>query len=162
MDSPGDTPKGVGCPIRTSEDHRALAPPLGFSQRATSFIASRYQGIHQMPFMCCARAQPRARVPWSVVRRQWSETSRHPLPDRSRAGTVRTRQPRPMRVASAARIPMLQVQPRPTSAMMGAMAGPASRSRLASRFQRSETDDRCQTAAGPVWTAPRHLQPSAI
>src|ERR687898_1543924 len=54
-------PKGVGCPIRTSEDHRALAPPLGFSQRATSFIASRYQGIHQMPFMCCARAQPPAR-----------------------------------------------------------------------------------------------------
>src|ERR687897_3675335 len=54
-------PKGVGCPIRTSEDHRALAPPLGFSQRATSFIASRYQGIHQMPFLCCARAQPRAR-----------------------------------------------------------------------------------------------------
>jgi hypothetical protein len=62
MDSPGDTPKGVGCPIRTSEDHRALAPPLGFSQRATSFIASRYQGIHQMPFMCCARAQPRTRA----------------------------------------------------------------------------------------------------
>jgi hypothetical protein len=61
MDSPRATPKGVGCPIRTSEDHRALAPPLGFSQRATSFIASRYQGIHQMPFSCCARAQPRAR-----------------------------------------------------------------------------------------------------
>ena len=55
-------PKGVGCPIRTSEDHRALAPPLGFSQRATSFIASRYQGIHQMPFSCCARAQPQARA----------------------------------------------------------------------------------------------------
>jgi hypothetical protein len=54
--------KAVGCPIRTSEDHRALAPPLGFSQRATSFIASRYQGIHQMPFMCCVRAQPRARA----------------------------------------------------------------------------------------------------
>ena len=53
--------QAVGCPIRTSEDHRALAPPLGFSQRATSFIASRYQGIHQMPFSCCARAQPQAR-----------------------------------------------------------------------------------------------------
>ena len=40
----------MGCPIRRSEDPRALAPPLGFSQRATSFIASRCQGIHQMPF----------------------------------------------------------------------------------------------------------------
>jgi hypothetical protein len=46
----------VGCPIRRSEDPRALAPPLGFSQRATSFIASRCQGIHQMPF---SRARPR-------------------------------------------------------------------------------------------------------
>jgi hypothetical protein len=62
MDSPQATARAVGCPIRTSEDHRALAPPLGFSQRATSFIASRYQGIHQMPFLCCARAQPQARA----------------------------------------------------------------------------------------------------
>jgi hypothetical protein len=52
----------VGCPIRRSEDPRALAPPLGFSQRATSFIASRYQGIHQMPFSPkLAHAQPQAR-----------------------------------------------------------------------------------------------------
>jgi hypothetical protein len=61
IDSPCDTAYAVGCPIRRSEDQRALAPPLGFSQRATSFIASRCQGIHQMPFMCCARAQPQAR-----------------------------------------------------------------------------------------------------
>jgi hypothetical protein len=61
MDSPHDTAYAVGCPIRRPEDHRALAPPLGFSQRATSFIASRCQGIHQMPFSCCARAQPQAR-----------------------------------------------------------------------------------------------------
>jgi hypothetical protein len=27
-----------------------LAPPHGLSQRATSFIASQCQGIHQMPF----------------------------------------------------------------------------------------------------------------
>jgi hypothetical protein len=60
MDSPWATACAVGCPIRRSEDQRALAPPLGFSQRATSFIASRYQGIHQMPFMCRARAQPQA------------------------------------------------------------------------------------------------------
>ena len=42
-------PKGVGCPIRTSTDQRLLAAPRGFSQRATSFIASWCQGIHRMP-----------------------------------------------------------------------------------------------------------------
>ena len=41
----------VGCPIRRSRDHRSLASPPGFSQRATSFIASQCQGIHQMPFL---------------------------------------------------------------------------------------------------------------
>ncbi len=39
----------MGCPIRRSRDQRALASTPGFSQRATSFIASRCQGIHQMP-----------------------------------------------------------------------------------------------------------------
>ena len=39
----------VGCPIRRSRDQRSLASPPGFSQRATSFIASQCQGIHQMP-----------------------------------------------------------------------------------------------------------------
>jgi hypothetical protein len=41
----------VGCPIRRSRDQRLLASPPGFSQRATSFIASQCQGIHQMPFL---------------------------------------------------------------------------------------------------------------
>ena len=60
MDSRWDTPKGVGCPIRISRDHRALAPPPSFSQRATSFIASRCQGIHQMPFSCSPTPSPKA------------------------------------------------------------------------------------------------------
>jgi hypothetical protein len=38
-----------GFPIRKSTDQRLLAPPRGLSQRATSFIASQCQGIHQMP-----------------------------------------------------------------------------------------------------------------
>ena len=38
----------VGCPIRKPRDHRSLASPPGFSQRATSFIASQCQGIHKM------------------------------------------------------------------------------------------------------------------
>ena len=41
---------GVGCPIRRSPDRSLLAAPRGLSQRATSFVASRRQGIHQMPF----------------------------------------------------------------------------------------------------------------
>ena len=44
------SPLRWGFPIRTSADHRALAPPRSLSQRATSFIACACQGIHQMLF----------------------------------------------------------------------------------------------------------------
>jgi hypothetical protein len=50
MNSVNDTACAVGCPIRISTDQRLLAAPRGFSQRATSFIASWCQGIHRMPF----------------------------------------------------------------------------------------------------------------
>ena len=50
MDSGRDLPCGRGFPIRTSADQRSLASPRGFSQRATSFIASWRQGIHRTPF----------------------------------------------------------------------------------------------------------------
>src|SRR2546430_15546757 len=36
-----------GSPIRTSSDRCLLAAPRGLSQLATSFIASRRQGIHR-------------------------------------------------------------------------------------------------------------------
>ena len=49
MYSDDDTRCRVGCPIRISTDQSLLAAPHGFSQRATSFIASWYQGIHRMP-----------------------------------------------------------------------------------------------------------------
>src|SRR6516164_4072357 len=64
MNSDRDTRCRVGCPIRRSRDHRSLASPPGFSQRATSFIASQCQGIHQMPF--CSRlitASPSPAIP---------------------------------------------------------------------------------------------------
>src|SRR5580704_4018050 len=51
MNSDSDTACAVGCPIRKSRDQRLLASPPGLSQRATSFIASQCQGIHQMPFV---------------------------------------------------------------------------------------------------------------
>ena len=49
MYSVGDDPKGPGFPIRISTDQSSFAAPHGFSQRTTSFIASRCQGIHQTP-----------------------------------------------------------------------------------------------------------------
>lgn len=49
MDSGTDTAYAVGFPIQKSADQRVLAPPRSLSQRATSFIASDSQGIHQMP-----------------------------------------------------------------------------------------------------------------
>ena len=61
MDSGRDLPRGRGCPIRRSRDQRSLASPPGFSQRATSFIASWRQGIHQMPLTIRLIAQPVAR-----------------------------------------------------------------------------------------------------
>ena len=56
MYSCADTRCRVGCPIRISTDQSLLAAPHGFSQRATSFIASWCQGIHRTPFSC---SQPR-------------------------------------------------------------------------------------------------------
>ena len=49
MDSGWDTCCQVGFPIRIFTDQSLLAAPHDFSQRATSFIASQCQGIHQMP-----------------------------------------------------------------------------------------------------------------
>ena len=49
MYSNGDTAYAVGCPIRIFPDQSLLAAPQDFSQPVTSFIASRCQGIHQMP-----------------------------------------------------------------------------------------------------------------
>ena len=40
----------VGFPIRKSSDQSLLAAPRSLSQRATSFVASQCQGIHQTPF----------------------------------------------------------------------------------------------------------------
>ena len=51
----------MGCPIRRSRDQRSLASPPGFSQRATSFIASQCQGIHQMPFSSRLSSTPNDR-----------------------------------------------------------------------------------------------------
>ena len=58
MYSAADDPKGPGFPIRKSTDQRVLAPPRSLSQRATSFIASVRQGIHQMPLKRLIQRNP--------------------------------------------------------------------------------------------------------
>jgi hypothetical protein len=58
MYSAKDDPKGPGFPIRKSTDQRVLAPPRSLSQRATSFIASVRQGIHQMPLKRLIQRNP--------------------------------------------------------------------------------------------------------
>ena len=56
--SPGSPPSyngyavfnSMGCPIRTSADHRMCASPRSFSQLTTSFFASESLGILHAPF----------------------------------------------------------------------------------------------------------------
>ena len=114
MDSGGDDPKGPGFPIRISTDQSSFAAPHGFSQRTTSFIASRCQGIHQTPLRrlidptsngqrpsCFAtdRPQPRRRDLVSILLPSQHDrtiqqsgtqgpprttSTRNPLPDRAR------------------------------------------------------------------------------
>jgi hypothetical protein len=78
MDSVRDIHCWMGCPIRRSRDQRALASTPGFSQRATSFIASRCQGIHQMPLpqrliAKTRRLQRQALIQMTDVRGQMTE-----------------------------------------------------------------------------------------
>ena len=62
--SGGSPIAGRGCPIRRSSDQSLLAAPQGLSQRATSFIASWRQGIHQMPLLSSTpTSDNRSRMP---------------------------------------------------------------------------------------------------
>ena len=91
------SPKGRGFPIRTSADQRSLASPRGFSQRATSFIASWRQGIHRTPLSCsrsqppppARRTEPRPTGARVLHERQWKP--HHP----ARTHTLKTTQPIP-------------------------------------------------------------------
>ena len=94
MGSGRDTPTGVGFPIRTSADQRSLASPRGFSQRATSFIASWRQGIHQMPLLRLrsdGHAQDKTRPAHAAAK------ARHAMHGRPRSASHRARRHRPAR-----------------------------------------------------------------
>ena len=103
--------KEVGCPIRRSQDQRALASPLSFSQRATSFIASRCQGIHQMPFSWLA-PRPAPSAPFleglpafGLLEPKRSQAAKRQPPNKR--AWRRCAQHRPPRLdAPASRIPM--------------------------------------------------------
>ncbi len=64
----------VGFPIRISTDQRLLAAPRGFSQRATSFIASWCQGIHRMPFSCLRSGTPFRAFPTHLAHKPYPGT----------------------------------------------------------------------------------------
>ena len=99
MDSAGDLPKGRGFPIRTPADQRSLASPRGFSQRATSFIASRRQGIHRTPLSCApehgaaaAATAPPARPPRPAGGADAPTNGRPRAPVQARAGARTNKQ----------------------------------------------------------------------
>ena len=86
-------PIGVGCPIRISTDQSLLAAPHGFSQRATSFIASWCQGIHRMPLSRSIRARSsQARNCLSTIHRHHRRTPADTHP-RSPGNALRTAHP---------------------------------------------------------------------
>jgi hypothetical protein len=89
MNSDSDTACAVGCPIRKSRDQRLLASPPGLSQRATSFIASQCQGIHQMPFITRLSTAPNGKDQTASLQTLPAENAAN----FSLEDTCRTRQP---------------------------------------------------------------------
>src|SRR6202011_6179110 len=73
--------------LSNTKDQRVLASPPGFSQRATSFIASWRQGIHQMPLPQRLIAKPVARrdKPRKGRRQKTDDTGKMPSPSIIRA-----------------------------------------------------------------------------
>jgi hypothetical protein len=93
----------VGCPIRKPRDHRSLASPPGFSQRAASFLASQCQGIPRMPFSSLSPRPPRAKpkdrrkLPrrHSRIRRPKAPRNAARRPSPADPGMVLTKKPSP-------------------------------------------------------------------
>ena len=101
MNSEDDHPCGWGCPIRRSRDHRSLASPPGFSQRATSFIASQCQGIHQMPFLVLDR---RHRPVLGRCRTAAAHRAKTRCPERPRMKTLLRTHPVQARISRPAKL----------------------------------------------------------
>jgi hypothetical protein len=82
----------VGFPIRTSMDQSLFAAPHGFSQRTTSFIASRCQGIHQMLLRhlitLIIDTHPRLAADAVATRRHGARSEAHPV-QQGTGGSIR-------------------------------------------------------------------------
>jgi hypothetical protein len=104
---------GWGCPIRRSGSQRVLASRPGFSQRATSFIASQCQGIHQMPLLCLILMPTNLRVtrrdkPRMKTRQTDQPKTRLPVKTHEpcRAGHPAKQNPRPLQAHGSHRSTM--------------------------------------------------------
>ena len=88
----------MGFPIRKCPDQSLLAAPRTLSQRATSFIASQCQGIHQMPLLTLdrrllqrhAQGQRRSPVPTAWNRRPFRPATPLPFAPKSETNAVRS------------------------------------------------------------------------
>ena len=78
-------------------DQRLLAAPHGFSQRATSFIASWCQGIHRTPFSCSQLREYQTEVQYSHLAQEPSNllAKVRPIPIRAPIELVRWVPPMP-------------------------------------------------------------------
>ena len=84
MNSVDDTHCWVGFPIRKFTDQSLLAAPRDLSQRATSFIASQCQGIHQTPFICLISTQCSSRISRAQRTNPGGETAKRTKPYKTR------------------------------------------------------------------------------
>ncbi len=128
-------------------DQRALAPPHGLSQRATSFIASQCQGIHQMPLLTLGpgRSCPARRRASATGTFDRPGTSLHsgpsaPFPRQRTARTARPGAPRSF-VNPYSRCP---------TSRTGTPEGTAART-LSSTRNHLPSRDRRPTLAGGAW-----------
>ena len=141
--SGGSPIAGRGCPIRRSSDQSLLAAPQGLSQRATSFIASWRQGIHQMPLLSSTPTSDNR----SHTRRMRRPSAEDGSSDYLQSWASRQRSLR------AARIPMpmtsLPADGRPTKGQ---------RRRLADAHHRARQARTCRAAAAGISSPPHDVQ----
>ncbi len=154
----------MGCPIRTPRDQRPLAAPPRFSQRATSFIASWCQGIHQMPFSYSnphtqnpatnhSAAQPRA----CSQRKNLAMHRNHPHPKPGASKSPSHNKASPLSTHFYALNPMTPVKALAlTPAEAPASAQPALGARHRSRSTPPQVRQPMPARHGPPLSAPPH------
>ena len=142
--SGGSPIAGRGCPIRRSSDQSLLAAPQGLSQRATSFIASWRQGIHQMPLLSSTpTSDNRSRMPADATAVGGRRFQRLP-----------TKLGLPPAIGRAARIPM----PMTSLPADGRDHKEGQRRRLADAYRQARQAHACRAAAAGISSPPHDVQ----